>query len=155
MIEVLNILEHPNDVLRKISWHVSPESLSLQREFIESMLLTRKFHYALGLAAPQVGRNDRIVVIDSLNVNYPGLDPARNVLVNPVIVERSKKMITFNEGCLSLPNDSSKVERHEFVKVQAIDMHGQAFTLDASGLLSVVVQHEIDHLDGRLMIDAR
>jgi len=101
----------------------------------------------IGLAAPQVNLAQRIVVIDiSRECNEP------RIFINPEILERQGKDV-MEEGCLSVPDTYETVERASWIKVRAQDVDGQFFELACEGLLAVCVQHEIDHLDGKLIVD--
>ena len=101
----------------------------------------------IGLAATQVDVHERLLIID--------ISETRDVLqvfVNPVIVEKSGEIET-EEGCLSVPGIFDKVWRAERVKVEALDREGEPFTMEAEGLLAVCIQHEIDHLDGKVFVE--
>ena len=104
----------------------------------------------VGLAAPQIGQSIRLVVIDVPLEEDERTGPI--VLINPCIVEKEGKQV-FNEGCLSLPDFSCDVERAAKVKVEALDRDGRPFTTEAEGLLAICLQHELDHLDGKLAVD--
>nr|WP_322785788.1 peptide deformylase [Orenia marismortui] len=99
----------------------------------------------VGLAAPQVGISKQIVVID--------IGQGIIELINPKIIEKSKKTFIDQEGCLSIPNQTGKVERNYKVKVRALNRFGEKIELEGKGLLSRAFQHEIDHLKGVLFID--
>lgn len=118
------------------------------RELATAMYRTMYRANGQGLAAPQVGVLQRIVVIDMPDENSPAL-----TLVNPRIVERSARREKFEEGCLSIPGVSARVERSAAVVVEAQDLDGTPFTVRAEGPLADCLQHELDHLDGVLYID--
>jgi len=104
----------------------------------------------VGLAAIQAGIDKRIIVFD------PKADPEKRafqVFINPEVVESRGEMVSENEGCLSVPDFRSNVKRSEFVVVQGLDRHGNKLKIETDGLLSVILQHEIDHLNGILFID--
>jgi len=101
----------------------------------------------IGLAAPQIGIQRKIMVW-----RHPDTEQGY-VLLNPRIVERSEETVTASEGCLSLPGHSMEVERAERVVVEAVDLHGEPVTVEATGLLARIMQHEIDHLEGHLILD--
>lgn len=101
----------------------------------------------IGLAAPQIGIQRKIIVW-----RHPDTDQGR-VLLNPRIVERSEETVTASEGCLSLPGYSMDVERAERVVVEAVDLQGEPITIEAAGLLARIMQHEIDHLEGFVILD--
>lgn len=101
----------------------------------------------IGLAAPQVGINKNIFIVDL----YDGIN--KYVFINPRIIEESSEYFEFEEGCLSFPGLTTTVKRHEWIKVSALDLQGNNFEVTASDLLAVVIQHENDHLNGRLLSD--
>jgi len=101
----------------------------------------------IGLAATQVNRHVQVVVMDvSEDQNEP------RVFINPEIIRRDGSTIS-EEGCLSVPGNYAKVERAESITVKALDQNGESFELDAEGLLAICIQHELDHLKGKLFID--
>lgn len=116
-----------------------------------------KFMYetqGVGIAAPQVGDNRRVVVID---VNYDSEDQESRdpmILLNPVVLETSGEIVEDKEGCLSFPGINVPVKRPEFVKVAFTDLNGDEWEIEGDGLLSRCLQHEIDHLNGRTLFDA-
>ena len=118
------------------------------RELVERMLVTMYAADGQGLAAPQVDVSRRIAVVD-----VPPRARAPYVLINPRVVEASDTLVRDVEGCLSIPGVSGTVERPAEVVVEAVDVRGEPFRLEAAGELARCVQHEIDHLDGILYID--
>ncbi len=114
------------------------------RALIDRMYETMYAAQGIGLAAPQVGRTERLTVID--------VEEAKHVLINPEIVERSGK-VKGEEGCLSIPDIYGDVERATHVVVRALDRDGHPFEVEATDLLARCIQHEVDHLHGRLFID--
>ena len=116
------------------------------RELIREMFITMNTDQGIGLAAPQVGENIRlfIVKID---------DGVERVFINPLIVGTSEKQCSYEEGCLSIPKMYADVIRPESVTVQYQDINGRRKTIEATGLLARVIQHEYDHLEGILFID--
>jgi peptide deformylase len=122
------------------------------REEAEAMVATMARESGVGLAAPQVGIEKRLLV--ALRMRSPDDDEAAPiVMVNPEILSRSREMWIFEEGCLSIPGVRGDVTRSERVEVRYRDVGGEVHTLAAEGMFARVVQHEIDHLDGRLFID--
>ena len=115
------------------------------RRLIDDMFDTMYHARGIGLAAPQVGRGERLAVIDV------GDDPF--VIINPEIVRSSSARAKGEEGCLSIPDIYAEVERPTSVSVRAMDREGNIFERDASDLLARCLQHEIDHLDGKLFLD--
>jgi peptide deformylase len=114
------------------------------RQLIDDMFETMHVAKGIGLAAPQVGRAERVAVVD--------VEGTRYALVNPQIVLRDGS-VRGEEGCLSIPEVYGEVERSERVVVRALDRDGRPFEVDAAELLARCLQHEIDHLDGKLFID--
>jgi len=102
----------------------------------------------VGLAAPQIGVASRVMVW-----RHPDRDAERHVFVNPRIVESSETSCTAGEGCLTVPGGTVEITRPEEVVVEAQDLRGEPFQVHLTGLLARIVQHEIDHLDGRLILD--
>ncbi len=151
-MSVLKLYEYPDEVLRQKCEKVSKVDDDLRR-FLDDMLETMYVDKGCGLAAPQVGVTKRIIVVD----DNPSDDDksARNpmYLINPEIIWRSEEKVLFNEGCLSLPQQRAEVERHERVRVHYIDYNGNEQEILADDLLAIILQHEIDHLDGILYID--
>lgn len=145
---ILPIRIYPDPVLRVKTRPVTefgPALARLARNMIETMVTAP----GIGLAAPQVGQEVRMAVVD-LSV---GEDPAQlHVLVNPAVVRR-EGLETDVEGCLSLPGISDKVDRPAAITVRAVDVAGQPFELDAEGWLARAICHEVDHLDGILFTD--
>lgn len=148
----LKLYEYPDEILRKKCEKVSIIDDEL-RKLLDDMLETMYLDKGCGLAAPQVGISKRIVVIDP-NPSDEDLSARQPMyLVNPEIIWRSDEMISFNEGCLSLPDQRADVERNERIRVRYLDYNGKEQELLADDILSIILQHEIDHLDGILYID--
>lgn len=121
------------------------------RELVEDLLETMYHAQGIGLAAPQVGVSRRVLVVDLGEADEEGRGPV--TLVNPRVAESSRKTDRAPEGCLSIPGLEEVVERPETVTVEGYDPEGEEVTIEASGLLSRALQHEIDHLDGILFVD--
>lgn len=146
----LPILEFPHPHLRQVAADVPQETLNdpgFQR-LIDDMFETMYEAPGIGLAAPQVDRLQRFMVID---VHEERDQPL--VFVNPVIRERSTELRVHSEGCLSIPGIFAEVTRPDGIEVEALDRHGKPFVLRVDGLLATCIQHEVDHLDGKLFID--
>ena len=145
---LLEILKYPDPRLSKVARPVSNVT-DATVQLISDMLETMYAAPGVGLAATQVGVLQRIVVLDVDHEN-----PRTNVykLVNPVITH-SEGQLVWEEGCLSVVDFTAEVRRAEHVQVVALDEHGKERTIEAEGLLAVALQHEIDHLDGKLFID--
>jgi len=142
----LDILTFPDPRLRTIAKPVSQVDERL-RHRIDAMFETMYAAKGIGLAATQVGIPLRLVVIDVSETHDQPL-----CLINPEILSREGEKET-EEGCLSVPGFYEAVTRAERVRVRALDRLGQPFELDMEGLLAVCIQHEIDHLDGKLFVD--
>jgi peptide deformylase len=143
---LLPILHYPDPRLHKIAKPVAVVDDRI-RKLIKDMAETMYAAPGVGLAATQVDVHERVLIID--------ISDTRDVLqvfVNPEIVEKSGDAET-EEGCLSVPGIYDKVRRAERVKVRALDPDGEPFTLEAEGLLAVCIQHEIDHLEGKVFVE--
>ena len=145
---ILEIKKYPEKVLKQKALPVTAFDQDLQ-SLIDDMVETMYAAPGVGLAAPQVGESRRLAVIDisSKEEEVPLL-----VLVNPVIVD-SEGVIEFEEGCLSIPEYTTIVKRAEKVLVRAQDREGEAIEIEGTDLLAIALQHEIDHLEGILLID--
>lgn len=155
---ILNILKFPEPSLAQPSLKVEVIDEEI-KHLIQDMGETMFHDSGVGLAAPQVGVNLRIIVFDSRAL-YPEDDPEDEesapeftALINPEIMETQGRFISENEGCLSVNDYRADVPRYEVVKVKALDIEGTPVEIHAEDLLSVIMQHEIDHLDGILFID--
>ncbi len=143
---ILNILKYPDKKLRTIAKPVVSVDETIKQQ-VKDMFETMYEAPGIGLAATQVNFHQRIIVIDvSEQCNEP------ICLINPEIIEKSGD-IQWEEGCLSVPDYYENVIRANDIKVQALNQNGETFELEASEMLSVCIQHEIDHLDGILFID--
>lgn len=146
---LLDILVYPAPELKRKSLPVEELGEDLE-SFLDDMTETLRDADGVGLAAPQVGRNIRALVVD---VPLPESDEREFYeLINPEIVS-SLGFQTGEEGCLSVPGFFADVRRKNHVRVSALNRKGKRFTIDADGMLSRVIQHEIDHLDGILFFD--
>lgn len=143
----LTVLEVPHPALRQKAEPVARVDASV-RQLLQDMLETMYARHGVGLAGNQVGILKRVVVADCGSE-----EPEPILLVNPEIVAHSETLVCRNEGCLSLPQEYADVERFENVCVRYLDAQGVPQLCQASGLLAVALQHEIDHLDGKLFID--
>lgn len=151
-MSVLKLYEYPSEVLRKKCERVTKVDDEL-RLFLDDMLETMYADRGCGLAAPQVGVSKRIIVLDP-NPSDEDFSARRPMyLINPEIIWRSEETVLFNEGCLSLPDQRAEVERNEKVRVHYTDYDGREQEILADDLLAIIMQHEIDHLDGVLYID--
>jgi len=143
-VTVLDIRVLGDPVLRQetsLVEQITDELRVLAKHMFDTMYLAK----GIGLAAPQVGRGERLAVVD---VNDNPL-----VIINPEIIERDSKTAKAEEGCLSIPDVYGDVERPSRVRVRALDLEGKSFEVEADELLARCLQHEIDHLHGKLFID--
>ena len=143
---VLNILRYPDARLHKVAAPVTVFDEALKK-LVSDMAETMYAAPGIGLAATQVDIHKRVIVVDVSDRHDSLL-----VLVNPEIVEATGES-DIEEGCLSVPGIYELVQRAERVKVRAFDQNGKAFTLEAQGLLSVCIQHEMDHLQGKVFVE--
>jgi len=143
---ILNILHFPDERLRTVAKPVA-EVTDKHRALISNMLETMYDAPGIGLAATQVNVHERILVIDiSEEKNQP------IVLINPEILEKEGDQ-EFDEGCLSVPGIYETLHRAEKVHIKALNKKGESFEMNADGLLAVCIQHEMDHLEGKLFVD--
>ena len=145
----LDILTFPDKTLSRQTSPLDNIDGKVQ-EMIDGMANTMYDAPGVGLAAIQVGWEKSVLIYD---ISPREESRELNVLVNPKIVTREGQIISENEGCLSVPDFRADVKRSEFVTVEGHDREGNPLRLDAEGLLAIVLQHEIDHLNGRLFID--
>jgi peptide deformylase len=147
MPKLLSIIINPNQILRKKSLPipankiVSAELKKLGRDMVFTMLEKD----GVGLAAPQVGKNIRLITINTKNGPL--------IIIDPEILKKSLIKEWGEEGCLSVPNYFGQVKRYKKIKCKYIDNDGVVSEIEATGLMARVIQHEIDHLDGILFID--
>ena len=146
---LLPIITLPDPILRKISDPVERIDTAVVR-LMDDMLETMYDAPGIGLAAIQVGVPKRIIVIDAADEGEP---PQPLVMANPEIVALGSTTRPYEEGCLSIPDVRVEIERPETVTVRYIDRDGKQQELAANGLLATAIQHELDHLDGQLIID--
>jgi peptide deformylase len=154
---VLEIETLKNPVLRRKARPVSGFDQDLQR-LIDDMIETMRAASGVGLAGPQVDRPLRVAVVETppeLDEEGEEIEGSRElfVLVNPEIVWKSREVVDGIEGCLSIPGYVGEVDRHESIRVRALDRHGKKYRLRLKDWPARIVQHEVDHLDGVLYID--
>ncbi len=145
-MSVLQVLHYPDERLRIVAKPVKAVNADIQR-IVDDMFETMYAEEGIGLAATQVDIHQRIIVID-VSENRD----ERLVLINPELLEKSGET-GIEEGCLSIPEQRAFVSRAERVKIRALDREGNAFELETEGLLAICIQHELDHLVGKLFID--
>jgi len=153
-MSILPLCEYPDPILHQKCERVLRIDDEL-RSFLDDMLETMYADHGAGLAAPQVGVLKRMIVIDAEQEDEDGHHKKGNpmALINPEIIYKSEETIFFCEGCLSIPEQRAEVERHQKIKVRYQDKTGAEKEIEAEDYLAVVLQHEIDHLDGILYID--
>jgi len=147
MPKLLDIVTNPNEILRKISADVTPGDLNTKefKTLFEDMVLTMIQKDGVGLAAPQIGKNIRIIVVNTKNGPIG--------MANPVLTKKSWSQEWGEEGCLSVPKTFGKVRRHKKVSCTYFNEKGQKKKVVARGFFARILQHEIDHLDAILFID--
>ncbi len=143
----LPILHFPDPRLRTRAKPVSRVDDNIRR-LADDMLETMYDAPGIGLAATQVNQHLRMLVLD---ISEDKSDP--RVFINPVITPLTPDCVPYEEGCLSVPGSYDEVRRPARIRVEALDRDGKPFTLEADGLLAVCLQHEVDHLDGKLFVD--
>ncbi|HMC15087.1 MAG TPA: peptide deformylase [Albitalea sp.] len=143
----LHILRFPDPRLHTVAKPVAAVDARI-RQLVDDMLETMYAADGVGLAATQVDVHERVIVIDTSETRN---DP--RVLINPEITARSAEMTFSDEGCLSVPQIYDKVKRHARVSVRAMDRSGESVEFEAEGLLSICVQHEMDHLIGKVFVE--
>lgn len=146
-MSLLPILRYPDVRLHQVARPVAAVDERI-RQLVDDMFETMYHARGIGLAATQVDVHERVIVIDASEDKS-----GKRVLINPEIIARSDEIIVGDEGCLSVPSIYDKVERHARVTVRALDRDGQPHTFEADGLLAVCVQHEMDHLLGKVFVE--
>jgi len=145
-MSLLEVLHFPDDRLRTVAKPVEKITPEI-KQFASDMIETMYDENGVGLAATQVNFHQRLVVIDVSDTRDQPL-----VLVNPTIIDSSGVEVS-EEGCLSVPETNADVQRAEFVTLQYMDLEGKEQVVKAEGLFAVCIQHELDHLKGKLFID--
>jgi peptide deformylase len=141
----LPLIIYPNPILRKKTEEILDVKKPAIQKLIRDMLETMEENNGVGLAAPQIGKSLRLCVLR--------IDEVEHILINPKITFFSVKKETDIEGCLSFPEKFLSIARHEKVRVKALNEKGEVIQIKAKGLLSRALQHEIDHLDGKVFIE--
>jgi len=147
MSKILEIVTNPNPLLRKKSVKIRGSEIDSNacRELYRQMSRTMIARDGVGLAAPQIGKNIRLITINTKNGVL--------CMINPEIIKKSWKKCWDEEGCISVPNTYGQVRRHYKVSCIYLNKNSQKQKIEAEGLLARIIQHEIDHLDGILFID--
>ena len=146
---VKTILTEPNKILRQVSLPVEKVG-NEERRLMDDMLETMYDAKGIGLAAIQIGVPKRIIVMD-LSKKEDKKEP--KYFVNPIIKNKNKNLVTYEEGCLSVPGQFAEIDRPSECDIEYLDYNGKKQFLHANGLLATCIQHEIDHLEGILFID--
>ena len=144
---IKNILTEPDQLLRQISKPVEKVGIK-EKKLMDDMLDTMYHAKGIGLAAIQIGIPKRIIVMD---IGKEKKEPM--YFVNPVIINKDPVKATYEEGCLSVPNQFAEIDRPSKCEVEYLDYNGKKKLLKAEGLLATCIQHEMDHLEGVLFID--
>lgn len=141
------IVTIPTPSLRERSVEVQVEEITTPtfQGYLDQLAYTMRVADGVGIASPQVGKNIRVIVVNTSH--------RPECYINPVITKKSEAMVESEEGCLSVPGQYGLVTRHKKVTVEAYSRHGKRLTLELKGFPAIVFQHEIDHLDGILFID--
>ncbi len=150
----LTIITYPDERLKTPSLEVVSFDKSLE-SFIEDLIYTMKTSPGcVGIASPQVGVHKRIIVVDTSNSKHKEnkLSHGLMVLINPEIIQHDGELVV-REGCLSVPDYTGNVKRHYWIRVRALDQRENLVEFDTEGFEAVVIQHEIDHLDGKVFIE--
>ena len=145
----LKILTYPDNKLRRPTDELEDIDGEVQK-MIDQMAVTMYDAPGVGLAAIQVGWNKSVLIYD---ISPEEQDRSLHVLINPRIVDQQGEMLSENEGCLSVPEFRADVKRYSSIRVEGVDREGRPVKLEAEGMLAIVLQHEIDHLKGKLFID--
>lgn len=150
---LLKIVKYPSRILKQVSKSVKEVDEEI-RKLLDDMAETMYHARGVGLAAPQVGVDLRCIVVDT-GIERPDgtIEPNLIQIINPEIISREGE-VECEEGCLSIPEFTLKMKRSAKIRVAAVDKFGKTVEFDAKGLLAVAIQHEIDHLDGKLLIDS-
>ncbi len=148
-MNILPVLRFPDPRLRTVAKPVEKVDTTI-KNLVDNMFDTMYAERGVGLAATQVNQHVRVVVADCAGEDEK---PQPIAFINPEIISASEEHDVCQEGCLSVPEIYADVERSKFVTVKALDKNGKEFTMDCEGLLAVCIQHEIDHLNGKLFVD--
>lgn len=155
---ILPIYVYGAQVLREKAVEVDVKAPGIQQEiksFVSDMWETMDEADGVGLAAPQVGRSIRVLIVDGslLSEDMPELKEFKRAMINPVLLEESDKLVDFNEGCLSIPDINASVVRPQSIKVSYLDTDFNEVVEELEGFACRMVQHEMDHLEGILFTD--
>ena len=146
---ILKILTYPDDTLRQPTNKLDNIDGDVQK-MIDQMASTMYDAPGVGLAAIQVGWDKSVLIFD---ISPSDQDRSLQVLINPRIIDQEGEILSENEGCLSVPEFKADVKRYASILVQGVDREGRPLELEAQGMLAIILQHETDHLKGKLFID--
>ncbi len=146
-MSILKILKYPNEILRKKSKSIKIYNNSELKKNIKNMFDTMYHNNGIGLSGIQVNIKKKIIVIDILKKKNSKL-----IFINPKIIKK-KKIIKIQEGCLSIPNKYIYTKRYKYIYIEFYNIKGKKITIFLKNLLSICIQHEIDHTKGKLIID--
>jgi peptide deformylase len=151
---ILPVVVYGHPVLRRVADEID-ENYEGLKELIDNMWQTMYKSDGIGLAAPQIGKSIRLIVIDAdpLKEEFPELEGFKKVLINPIITEYADPESNESEGCLSLPGIREDVNRPSKIKVEYEDENFELHEIELSGFAARVVQHEYDHIEGKLFVD--
>lgn len=151
---VLPVVAYGHSVLKRVAEEITPDYPDF-KQLVDDMFETMYYSEGVGLAAPQINKSIRLFVIDCdpFSEKYPEGKGIKKVFVNPEIVESSEETWTFREGCLSLPNLNEDVERPSKIKIRYMDENFVQHEDEYDGIVARVIQHEYDHLEGKVYID--
>jgi peptide deformylase len=149
---VYPIVVYGDPVLRKKAKDIEKKTDIL--ELVNDMFETMQAAHGIGLAAPQIGKAIRLFVVDATTIeDEPDLADFKKVFVNPVILDKEGEEWPFEEGCLSIPNIRESISRPEKVRIKYFDENWNAFEEEFGGMKARIIQHEYDHIEGKLFID--
>ncbi|MDZ4715503.1 MAG: peptide deformylase [Cytophagales bacterium] len=151
------IVVYGDPVLRKRAKEIKKDSIDLSA-LVQDMFETMYAAHGIGLAAPQIGKSVRLFVVDGTTLQEDegeeeDMTGFKKVFVNPELLDETGTSWAFEEGCLSIPNIREKVSRQEVIRIRYFDEHWKNFEEEYSGVKARIIQHEYDHLDGKLFID--
>jgi peptide deformylase len=148
---VREIVIYPDKRLKLLSKEVEEFNGALH-DLLDDMFETMKQSNGVGLAAIQVGIDQRVLIINEPNEDDEQLKENTLEMINPVIIEKSGST-KYQEGCLSVPGFYEDIERHKYVKVEYVDRNGNPQTIESDEFLAIAIQHEMDHLDGKVFVE--
>lgn len=159
---ILPVVAYGSPVLRKVCDDITPEYAGLDK-LLKDMWETLYNSSGVGLAAPQINRPIRLFLVDTVQIvedfddedkrRYPGEEPIKQVFINAQMIDESGKLWPYNEGCLSIPKVREDIQRHSNIRISYLDENFVEHERDFHGITARVIQHEYDHIEGRLFID--